>query len=75
MWLNYQIEHHVFPDLPMRQYQIVQPKMKALCAKYGIPYAQGGILGRVEKLIDVFVGKAKMKSAPPAPWRGAIAAE
>jgi fatty acid desaturase len=75
MWLNYQIEHHVYPDLPMRQYRLVQPKMKALCAKYGIPYAQGGVLSRVGKLVDLFVGKTKMKSAPPAPWTRAMAAE
>jgi fatty acid desaturase len=64
MWLNYQIEHHVYPDLPMRQYQLVQPKLQALCAKYGVPYVQGGVLGRVRKLVDVFVGKTKMKRAP-----------
>ena len=75
MWLNYQIEHHVFPDIPMRQYQLIQPKVKALCAKYGVPYAQGGVLGRIGKLVDVFVGKAKMRRAPAAPWQPAMAAE
>jgi fatty acid desaturase len=60
MWLNYQIEHHVFPDLPMRQYQIVQPKLQALCEKHGVPYVQGNVLGRVKKMLDVFVGKTKM---------------
>ena len=61
MWLNYQIEHHVFPDLPMRQYQLVQPKLKALCAQHGVPYTEGNVLARVKKLIDVFVGKTKMR--------------
>jgi fatty acid desaturase len=76
MWLNYQIEHHVFPDLPMRQYRIVQPKLKAICEKYGVPYAEGGVVSRVKKMIDVFVGKTKMRKAPPAPWQaGAMAAE
>ena len=26
-WLNYQIEHHVFPDIPMLKYQQYQPKI------------------------------------------------
>jgi fatty acid desaturase len=68
MWLNYQIEHHVFPDIPMRQYRLVQPKMKALCEKYGVPYLQGGVLSRVKKMVDVFVGKTKMRKAPRGPW-------
>ena len=27
-WLNYQIEHHMFPDISMKQYQIAQPKIR-----------------------------------------------
>ncbi|HEX4589677.1 MAG TPA: fatty acid desaturase, partial [Gemmataceae bacterium] len=27
-WLNYQIEHHVWPDLTLRQYQRAQPRLK-----------------------------------------------
>ena len=30
-WLNYQIEHHVWPDLTLRQYRRAQPRLKALC--------------------------------------------
>jgi fatty acid desaturase len=33
LWLNYQIEHHIWPDLPMLRYREVQPKVKALCEK------------------------------------------
>jgi fatty acid desaturase len=77
MWLNYQIEHHVFPDLPMRQYQLVQPKLRAICEKHGVPYVQEGVFRRVKKLVDVFVGKTKMRRAgPPEAWtREAVAAE
>lgn len=37
MYLNYQIEHHVFPALPMRQYRLIQPQVKALREKYNVP--------------------------------------
>ncbi len=61
LWLNYQIEHHIFPDLPMLRYRDAAPRVKALCEKHGIPYPQSGILSRVKKLLDVAVGKTSMK--------------
>lgn len=65
-WLNYQIEHHLWPDLPASQYQILQPQVKALCEKYGIPYVQESVWTRVKKTVEVMVGKSSM------PRQGAI---
>ncbi len=61
MFLNYQIEHHLWPDVPMRQYQKVQPKVRALCVMYGVPYVQEGVLERVKKMWSVALGDAKMR--------------
>ncbi|WNG14080.1 fatty acid desaturase family protein [Cystobacter fuscus] len=61
LWLNYQIEHHIFPDLSMLQYQRVQPKVRALCQKYGIPYVQESVWTRLRKMVDVAVGKKSMR--------------
>ncbi len=36
--LSHQIEHHLFPDMPSSRYQQVAPRIKALCARYGLPY-------------------------------------
>lgn len=63
LWLNYQIEHHLFPDIPMLKYREVQPKVKALCEKYGIPYIQESVFARAKKMIDVAVGNRSMKRA------------
>jgi fatty acid desaturase len=60
IWLNYQIEHHLFPDLPMRQYSIIQPEVKALCKKYGLPYRQESIWRRFARMVNVCVGKKSM---------------
>jgi fatty acid desaturase len=60
LWLNYQIEHHVFPDIPMLAYRRVQPRVKALCEKYGVPYVQESVWTRFRKMLDVAVGKASM---------------
>lgn len=63
MWLNYQIEHHLFPDMPMRKYQQMQPRVRALCAKHGIVYTQESVFRRFRKLVDVIVGDAAMQRA------------
>lgn len=63
-WLNYQIEHHVWPDLSMLQYQRGAPKLKAICEKYGVPYVQESVWTRLSKTVDVMVGKSSMKRFP-----------
>ncbi|MGY4712838.1 fatty acid desaturase family protein [Mycolicibacterium sp. CBM1] len=42
--LCYQIEHHLFPDLPSNRYAKIAPRVRALCAKYGLPYTTGPLL-------------------------------
>ncbi|RTL30147.1 MAG: acyl-CoA desaturase [Burkholderiales bacterium] len=39
--LSHQIEHHLFPDLPANRYKDIAPQVRALCAKYNIPYNSG----------------------------------
>ncbi|KAI8096504.1 delta-6-desaturase [Halteromyces radiatus] len=36
--LNYQIEHHVFPDMPRHNLPKVKPMIKSICKKYNIHY-------------------------------------
>jgi len=37
-FLNYQIEHHLFPQIPSYNYPLIAPKLKALFEKHKIPY-------------------------------------
>lgn len=67
LWLNYQIEHHIWPDLPMLRYQQVAPRVKALCARYGVPYVQEGLFTRIKKMSSVVVGKTAMRRVPARP--------
>src|SRR6478752_129888 len=39
--LGFQIEHHLFPDLPSNRYAEISVKVRALCDKYDIPYTIG----------------------------------
>jgi NADPH-dependent stearoyl-CoA 9-desaturase len=43
--LSFQIEHHLFPDLPSSRYAEMAPQIRALCARHGLPY-NSGRLGR-----------------------------
>lgn len=63
LWLNYQIEHHLFPDLPMLRYRQIQPEVRALCEKHGIPYTQQSVFTRFGKMARVFLGDASMPRA------------
>jgi len=64
-WLNYQIEHHMFPDLSMLSYQKAMPIVKESCDRYGIPYIQESVWLRLRKTTDMMVGKTNMLS-----WEG-----
>jgi linoleoyl-CoA desaturase len=39
--LSFQIEHHLFPDLPSNRYAEIAPKVQALFEEYGLTYVSG----------------------------------
>ena len=43
--LSFQIEHHLFPDLPTTRYAAIAPRVRAVCERHGLPYSSGP-LGR-----------------------------
>ncbi|MCU1593101.1 MAG: Stearoyl-CoA 9-desaturase [Frankiales bacterium] len=49
--LCYQIEHHLFPDLPSNRYPEIAERVQAICAKYEIPYTTGSLLGQYAKTL------------------------
>jgi fatty acid desaturase len=59
-WLNYQIEHHLFPNLPLSQYQKMQPIVKEICAKHNLEYRQESVFKRILMSVDLMVGKTKL---------------
>lgn len=63
-WLNYQIEHHVWPDLSMKQYQLGAPKLEQICEKYGVPYVKENVFVRLAKTLNIMVGQSSMKEFP-----------
>lgn len=43
--LSFQIEHHLFPDMPSNRYAEASTEVEQICQKYGLPYNAHG-LGR-----------------------------
>ncbi len=39
--LSFQIEHHLFPDVPSRRYPELAPKVRDVCDRFGLPYSSG----------------------------------
>jgi fatty acid desaturase len=64
-WLNYQIEHHLWPEMTASQYQKAQPLVKAICEKHNIPYIQESVFTRLRKTLDIMVGKTSMLRPNP----------
>jgi len=65
-WLNYQIEHHLWPNLSMLSYQKAAPLVKEICKKHGVPYVQENVFLRVWKTSQIMVGTKSMKRFPAA---------
>ena len=76
--LSYQVEHHLYPDMPSTRYSEVAPKVKDICERYQLPYNSGPLMqqwGMVHRTIARLAlpgGKARPKPGPYRPeeaWR------
>ena len=47
--LAYQIEHHLYPDLPSYRLAEIAVRVRALCEKYDLPYTSGPMLVQYAK--------------------------
>ena len=39
--LSFQIEHHLFPDLPAHRHSEISVEVQEICERYGVPYNKG----------------------------------
>jgi fatty acid desaturase len=49
--LNYQIEHHLFPNMPRPNLRHAQPLVRAFCAHHGLPYVEASLFGSYAQAI------------------------
>jgi fatty acid desaturase len=68
--LGYQVEHHLYPDMPSTRYGEIAPKVREICNRYDLPYNTGPFhkqLGSVQRSIlrmGFPGGKARPKPGP-----------
>ena len=55
----------------MLSYQRAHPRVKAICAKHGVPFVQHSALWRTKKTVDIMTGRASMRRYPEAYERAA----
>jgi linoleoyl-CoA desaturase len=68
--LGYQIEHHLFPDLPCNRYPEIAERVTALCEKYNLPYTTGPLYrqyGQVFRTIAKLSLPTKQDTPAPQP--------
>jgi fatty acid desaturase len=52
--LSFQVEHHLFPDMPSSRYAEIAPRVRSVCERHGLPYNTGPLrrqLGTVHRTI------------------------
>lgn len=69
VWCNYQVSHHLWPELTLLRYQRIQPRLRALLAEHGVPYRREPIWRRFRASLDLYLGRAEH---PPAPGAAAL---
>ena len=73
--LGYQVEHHLYPDMPSTRYAEIAPRVKELCERYELAYNTGPFLkqlGMVQRTILrlAFPGGQAAAQARPLPRGG-----
>jgi fatty acid desaturase len=68
--LSFQVEHHLYPDIPSSRYAEIAPRVRDICRRYGLPYNTGPLhkqLGTVHRTILRLAfpgGKVRPKPGP-----------
>ena len=71
--LGYQVEHHLFPDMPSTRYAEIAPRVKEICERYVLPYNSGPFfqqLGMVQRSILRLAFPGGEPRPKPPPFRG-----
>ncbi|MET9000681.1 acyl-CoA desaturase [Amycolatopsis sp. NPDC004169] len=71
--LGYQVEHHLFPDMPSSRYAEIAPQVRDICRRYSLPYNTGPLsrqLGTVHRTILRLAFPGGKPRPKPGPYRG-----
>ena len=71
--LGYQVEHHLYPDMPSTRYGEIAPKVRETCERYELPYNTGPFhqqLGMVQRSILRLAFPGGKQRPKPGPYHG-----
>jgi len=70
--LSFQVEHHLYPDMPSSRYAEIAPRVRDVCHCYGLPYNTGPLtrqLGAVHRTILRLAFPGGRPRRKPGPYR------
>jgi NADPH-dependent stearoyl-CoA 9-desaturase len=70
--LSFQVEHHLFPDMPSNRYAEIAPRVRDICRRYELPYNTGPLrkqLGTVHRTILRLAFPGGRPRPKPGPYR------
>jgi NADPH-dependent stearoyl-CoA 9-desaturase len=70
--LSFQVEHHLFPDMPSSRYAEIAPRVRDICRRYALPYNTGPLhrqLGTVHRTILRLAFPGGRVRPKPGPYR------
>ena len=70
--LSFQVEHHLYPDMPSSRYAEIAPRVRDICQRYGLPYNTGPLhkqLGSVHRTIVRLAFPGGKPRSKPGPYR------
>jgi linoleoyl-CoA desaturase len=71
--LGYQVEHHLYPDMPSTRYGEIAPRVRDVCKRYGLPYNTGPLSKQwwaVHRTIGRLAFPGGKPRPKPGPWTG-----
>jgi fatty acid desaturase len=71
--LGYQVEHHLYPDMPSTRYGEIAPRVREICQRYDLPYNTGPLWkqwGMVQRTIIRLAFPGGKPRPKPGPYRG-----
>ncbi|HKN94547.1 MAG TPA: acyl-CoA desaturase [Thermoleophilaceae bacterium] len=73
--LGYQVEHHLYPDMPSTRYGEIAPRVREICERYELPYNTGPFskqLGMVHRTIIRLAFPGGKPRPKPGPYKGGL---
>jgi fatty acid desaturase len=71
--LGYQVEHHLYPDMPSTRYGEIAPRVREICRRYELPYNSGPLWkqwGMVQRTIIRLAFPGGKPRPKPGPYTG-----